>query len=101
MGKDTRVSVVVMIEKDGDSFHAYAPALKGLHVDGATEAEAVKNAEEAVGLYLESMVKHGETLPEGEGLVVHGRNRSFQHVTLRWPSPEQHGSSLETALPAN
>ena len=101
MGKGTQVSVVVMIEKDGDGFHAYAPALKGLHVDGATKAEAVKNAEEAVGAYLESLVKHGEALPEGEGLIVHGRNRSLQHITLQWPSLEQLGNSLETALPAS
>jgi len=41
-----RLQITVVIEPDGDSFHAYCPAFKGLHVDGANEKEALRNAAE-------------------------------------------------------
>ena len=84
------ISVQVVVAKDGEAFHAYAPALKGLHVDGATEEEAIANVEEAIAVYLESLRKHGDPLPIGHGLTIqeidvpHGA--SFQNVTLQWPS---------------
>jgi predicted RNase H-like HicB family nuclease len=70
-----RVQVYIVVEPDGDGFHAYAPALPGLHADGQTEDEARRNAAELAVLYLASMVKHGDPLPiggmaEGEGQNV-------------------------------
>lgn len=67
-----RVQIDIVVEPDDNGFHAYAPALPGLHTDGQTEEEAIQNAAEAVGAYLESMLKHGDPLPigcvtEGEG----------------------------------
>ncbi len=35
--KMLKVSVTVEVDRDGDSFYAHCPGLKGLHVDGATE----------------------------------------------------------------
>lgn len=58
-----RFTVDIVIEPDGDQFHAYAPALKGLHVGGATEDEALKNAIDATELYLTSMINHGDPIP--------------------------------------
>lgn len=55
----------VLVEKDDDQFHAYCPDLKGLHVSGETEHEALANAREAVCLYMESLVKHGHSIPVG------------------------------------
>ena len=55
--------VDIVVEPDGDQFHAYCPALKGLHVDGATEDEAVRNAVNAAEAYLESLIKHKEPIP--------------------------------------
>ena len=45
--------LVIIVEPDGDSYHAYAPALKGLHVDGETPAEAISNAIMAALYYAE------------------------------------------------
>lgn len=55
-------SQVIIVEPDGNGFHAYCPTLKGLHVSGATREEAMDNAKEAITAYLASMMKHGDPL---------------------------------------
>jgi predicted RNase H-like HicB family nuclease len=60
-----RLEFTVIIEKDGESFHAFCPALKGLHVDGSTEQEALENAVRAAHVYVDSLVRHGDPLPIG------------------------------------
>lgn len=60
-----RFRVTVVVEPDGDGFHAYCPALKGLHVPGDTEEEALKNAKDAVDGYLRSLIRHGDPVPIG------------------------------------
>jgi len=50
----------IIIEPDGDEFHAYCPALKGLHTGGTTEEEALENAEHAAVAFVLSMAKHNE-----------------------------------------
>ena len=98
------ISVTVVVEKDGDGFHAYAPALKGLHVDGATEQEAFQSAQEAVDVYLKSLRKHNEPLPEGPGLIVHRdtpkNTVSLQHITMPWRSLNPSGINSRTLQPA-
>jgi predicted RNase H-like HicB family nuclease len=56
-------TVDIVVEPDGEEFHAYCPALKGLHVGGETEAEALQNATDAAILYIESMIRHNEAIP--------------------------------------
>jgi predicted RNase H-like HicB family nuclease len=55
-----KIEMSVEVERDDDSFHAYCPALRGLHVDGATEKEAISNAVEAAGYYISSMIRHND-----------------------------------------
>jgi predicted RNase H-like HicB family nuclease len=57
--------VEVNIEPDDDGFHAYCPALKGLHTRGNTEQEAVDNARDAAIAYIESCIRHGDPIPIG------------------------------------
>jgi predicted RNase H-like HicB family nuclease len=57
--------IEVIIEPDDGSFHAYCPALKGLHTCGDTEQEAVNNAKDAAIAYIESCIKHGDSIPIG------------------------------------
>jgi len=57
--------LVVVVEPDGDEFHAYCPALKGLHTSGQTVEEAVNNAKDAASAYLLSLVKHHDPIPVG------------------------------------
>jgi predicted RNase H-like HicB family nuclease len=55
----------VIIEPDEDRFHAYCPAFKGLHVDGASQEEALTNAGEAAIAYLNSLAANKEAIPIG------------------------------------
>ena len=64
-GSILRFSIDITIEPDEDQFHAYAPALEGLHVGGRTEEEALQNAIDATYLYLEGMIRHGDPIPLG------------------------------------
>lgn len=59
----------IIIEPDGDGYHAYIPALPGLHDSGATEQQARENATEAALAYLESMAKHGECTVNARGAL--------------------------------
>lgn len=64
------LKVSVVIEPDENGYHAYCPALKGLHVDGMTEDEALENARQAALVYLESLAQHGDALPIGQYLEL-------------------------------
>ncbi|MBZ5627925.1 MAG: type II toxin-antitoxin system HicB family antitoxin [Acidobacteriia bacterium] len=59
-----------LIEKDGNQYHAYSPALKGPHVEGGSVDGAFLRAVRAAMLYLESLARHGEILSSTSGAVV-------------------------------
>ncbi len=84
-----QLQIAVGVEKDGDSFHAFCPALKGLHVDGATEMEALDFVKEAISVYLDSLALHGDPLPVGPFLKVEEKvppDASMRNLTISWPS---------------
>jgi predicted RNase H-like HicB family nuclease len=54
----------VIIEQDEDGiFVAEVPSLPGCVSQGATRLEALANAREAIEVYVESLVAHGEPVP--------------------------------------
>jgi predicted RNase H-like HicB family nuclease len=54
----------VLIEKDEDGVYvAEVPALPGCVSQGATRAEALRNIQEAIEAYLESLRARGEAIP--------------------------------------
>ena len=54
----------VLIEKDEDGASvAEVPSLPGCISQGKTRDEAVRNAQEAIAAYLESLKEHGEPIP--------------------------------------
>ena len=61
--REISFKIEILIEGDQDRFHAYCPSLKGMHIDGNTEKEALENAKNAIILYIESLVKHGDPIP--------------------------------------
>jgi len=63
--------VEIVVEPDGDEYHAYCPALKGLHTCGATVEGALSNARDAAAAYIESLIKHGDPIPIGVAVGVH------------------------------
>ena len=86
----TNIFVTVCVEKDGDGFYAYAPALKGLHVGGDTREETLKNAEDAIRVYLDSMVAHDEPFPEGPDFKILNYNDPVT-ISVPWTSLEMLG----------
>lgn len=89
----------VIVEPDGDSFHAFCPAFKGLHVDGKTENEALRNATKAARVYVDSLAAHGEPLPIGPDCTLDREEQIptvppgafLRYVELRWPSHSTSG----------
>lgn len=63
--RSIKFRVRFVVEPDEDRFHAYCPELKGLHVDGATEQEALMHARDAATAYLRSLLKHDDPIPLG------------------------------------
>ncbi|MEE8408357.1 MAG: type II toxin-antitoxin system HicB family antitoxin [Myxococcota bacterium] len=56
----------VIVEPDEDGvFVAECPSLPGCVSQGATRQEALKNIQDAVKGYLESLDEHGEAIPPG------------------------------------
>ncbi|MGA2435566.1 MAG: type II toxin-antitoxin system HicB family antitoxin [Bryobacteraceae bacterium] len=51
---------------------AFVPALPGCHTQGESLEETERNVKEAIALYLESLLAHGEAIPE-EGQSFQGR----------------------------
>lgn len=51
-------------EPDETYYAVEVPALQGCHSQGATLAEALENAKEAITLYLEVLADEGKTFPE-------------------------------------
>jgi predicted RNase H-like HicB family nuclease len=61
----------VVIEPDGEAFHAFVPALPGCHTFGMTVDEARANIAEAMELHIESLQEDGEPIPvEREPLFI-------------------------------
>jgi predicted RNase H-like HicB family nuclease len=70
---DRVLSYSVFYEQAGEGgFVAFVPSLAGCHTQGETLEEAERNVKEAIALYLESLIAHGEPIPE-EGLSFQGR----------------------------
>lgn len=54
----------VLIEQDEDGvFVAEVPSLPGCVSQGSTREEAIRNAQEAIAAYLESLQAHGDPIP--------------------------------------
>ena len=54
----------VVIEKSEKKFGAWVPDLPGCVSTGSTIEEATKNIAEAIEFHLESMLLHGEAIPQ-------------------------------------
>lgn len=91
--------VEYVVEEDGAGFHAFAPAFKGLHADGNTRDEAIRNLVAGLQVYIESLVKHGDPLPIGPFLTQMEPEPEIPQgaflgsVTLQWPSLQTSGIS--------
>lgn len=56
-------TIILEREEDG-GYHAFCPALPGCHTQGDTYDEVMKNIEDALKLYIESLKIHHDPIPE-------------------------------------
>lgn len=62
-------TIIYEIEDEG-GYHAFCPTLPGCHSHGNSIEQAKKNIREAIGAYVESLIKDGETVPEEKDLLI-------------------------------
>ena len=101
MSARLRLRVSVVVEADGDGYHAYCPAFKGLHAAGETEDDAIEGARAAALAYLESMASHGDPIPVGPDCEVAKAGEDMaipasavlKPLELSWPTPDPYGTS--------
>jgi predicted RNase H-like HicB family nuclease len=55
--------VILITDPDG-GYIVEVPSLPGCYSQGETEKEALENIREAIDLHIESMIAHGEEVPE-------------------------------------
>ena len=72
-----RLKISVIVEPDDDGFHAYCPALSGLHVGGNTRDDVLKGVKEAIDVYLKSIIRHDDPLPIGQHFSI-SETRNYQ-----------------------
>ncbi|MHB8519379.1 MAG: type II toxin-antitoxin system HicB family antitoxin [Limisphaerales bacterium] len=73
----------IVIEKEEDrtaGYLVYCPALPGCFSNGGTPAEAKRNMREAMELYIETLVDHGEPVPPPRKRV------RIEHLKLAVPA---------------
>ena len=67
-----RVTYEVVIEREEDpkaGYSVYCPDLPGCFSNGGTVAEAKRNMREAMELYMETLMAHGEEIPKPRNAV--------------------------------
>lgn len=91
----TRVTVV--IESDGEQFHAFCPALPGIHSNAPTVEEARDRTIPAIERYLDFLDEQGGPNPVWPGLEMDASKEiipflpnptesTIQSVEVPWPS---------------
>ena len=79
--------IMVVVEPDGDKYHAFCPALPGLHVDGDTEEAAIDSAAKTASLYIRSLIKHGDPIPIGPYMRLQNITTCIEESKAITPMP--------------
>ena len=61
--------IVIEREPEAEGYFAYSPTLPGCFSNGLTIEEARRNMREAIQLHVESLLAHGDSIPQGEHVV--------------------------------
>ena len=63
----TKYEVIIYWSTGDDAFIAEVPQLAGCAAHGASQEEALRNAQDAIGLWLETAREFGDSIPEPKG----------------------------------
>jgi len=61
--------IVIEKEQDDEGYLAFSPTLPGCFSNGQTIEQAKRNMREAIQQHLESLLEHGDPIPQNEQLV--------------------------------
>jgi predicted RNase H-like HicB family nuclease len=61
--------IVIEKERDDEGYLAFSPTLPGCFSNGRTIEQAKRNMREAIQQHLESLLEHGDPIPQNEHLV--------------------------------
>ena len=60
----------IIFEKEDDGgYHVFCPTLKGCHSQGDTYDEALTNIQDAIKIYLDSLIAHNEPIPDEDIMI--------------------------------
>lgn len=59
-----RFDIVIQREPDDEGYYAFSPALPGCFSNGKTIDETRRNMREAIQLHVESLLAHGDEVPQ-------------------------------------
>ena len=65
-----KYEIIIYWSRDDEAFIAEVPELPGCAADGATYAEAVSKAEQAIAEWIETAQSLGRNVPEPKGRLV-------------------------------
>ena len=85
-----KTCVTVVIEPDGEQFHAFCPGLPGIHSNAPTVEEACERTIPAIERYLDFMNEQGSPHPVWPGLEMDAGDE----ITHLWPNPT--GSTIQS-----
>lgn len=77
-----KIRTFVIVEPDGDGFHAYCPAFRGLHMDGDTVEQAFDRTRDGLVWYLHSLERHGDPLPVGPDCIIEDNVPVIQNIEV-------------------
>ena len=63
----TKYEVIIYWSKEDDAFIAEVPQLAGCAAHGDSQEEALRNAQDAISLWLETAREFGDPIPEPVG----------------------------------
>lgn len=62
--------VILIPDLESGGYVVEVPSLPGCYSQGETQAEAIANIREAINLHIESLLAHGEDVPEDVELIL-------------------------------
>lgn len=62
-----RYEIIIFWSDEDQAFIADVPELPGCMAHGSSHAEALENAQQAISLWLEAAIEHGDPIPEPKG----------------------------------
>ena len=68
---DSKYGIIIFWSEDDEAFVAEVPELPGCMADGKTYREALENAEQIIGEWIETAQEEGRPIPQPKGRLMY------------------------------